>query len=68
MGFACVHLAKVTTREVINIARIIDNNWIKYGNSGMIMSLRKRKRLFVTYHMKCVLEDCFSSAFEHKSK
>lgn len=68
MDIACVHLAKVTRKGVINIARIIDNNQIKYGNSETILPPRKHKILFVTNHMKCVLEDCFSCAFEHKSK
>lgn len=33
MVIACVHLAKVTSKRVINIAGIIENNEIQYDNS-----------------------------------
>lgn len=33
MVIACVHLAKVTSKRVVNVARIIENNEIQYDNS-----------------------------------
>lgn len=37
MVIACVHLAKVTSKRVVNIAGIIENNEMQYDNGYVIL-------------------------------
>lgn len=58
MAIAYVHLAKVRCKRVINIAIIMENNEIR-SNKLNYIAPTETQILFVTNHIKCVLEDAF---------
>lgn len=58
MVITCVHLAKVTNKRLINIARITSNE-VQYGNSAQNT---------ISNNIKYVLEDAFLLSLNTKVK